>query len=51
MKIRKELEGNILKQLLHKDPDALKQIISFYSTLLYQVAYRIQSTRVGANFM
>ncbi|GGB63497.1 sigma factor [Fictibacillus barbaricus] len=45
MRIRKELEENILKQLLHKDPEVLKQIISFYSMLLYQVAYRITGSQ------
>lgn len=38
----------MLKQLLNKDPQALKQMVNSYSTLLYQVALRITGDKRAA---
>ncbi|ANX11450.1 hypothetical protein ABE41_005475 [Fictibacillus arsenicus] len=41
MKLKKELDTELLERLLFKDPEALKQLVSSYSTLLFQIAFRI----------
>ncbi|MFG6494908.1 sigma factor [Fictibacillus sp. UD] len=48
MKIRRDIEGNVLEQLLKKDPEALKQMVHSYSTLLFQVAFRITGDKRAA---
>jgi DNA-directed RNA polymerase specialized sigma24 family protein len=41
MKLKKDVDSELLERLLFKDPEALKQLVSSYSTLLYQIAVRI----------
>lgn len=41
MKLKKELDTELLERLLFKDSEALKQLVNSYSTLLFQVAVRI----------
>ncbi|WP_226536734.1 RNA polymerase sigma factor [Fictibacillus halophilus] len=41
MKLKKDLDSELLERLLFKDPEALKQLVSSYSRLLFQIAVRI----------
>jgi DNA-directed RNA polymerase specialized sigma24 family protein len=41
MKLKKDLDTELLGRVLFKDPEALKQLVNSYSTLLFQVAVRI----------
>lgn len=41
MKLKKELDTELLERLLFKDPEALKQLVNSYSALLFQIAVRI----------
>jgi DNA-directed RNA polymerase specialized sigma24 family protein len=45
MKLKKDLDTELLERLLFKDPEALKQLVISYSTLLFQVAVRITGDR------
>jgi DNA-directed RNA polymerase specialized sigma24 family protein len=41
MKLKKELDTELLERLLFKDPEALTQLVNSYSALLFQIAVRI----------
>ncbi|MFD1356739.1 RNA polymerase sigma factor [Fictibacillus halophilus] len=45
MKLKKNVEIELLERLMFKDPEALKKLVNSYSTLLFQIAVRITGDR------